>query len=202
MNYKLIHLLLCTFLIPAVVQAEGPKNHSRSNKVADDATKAHKVDPCTLLTSAEIQSVQGEAMEEARPSTQPGNGVVMSQCFFRTSTPSKSVSLAVATPTPLQPRTFWLKQFHPRQAKTEEERTAAQTAKKPVAKREEDDETTKPRAIAGLGEEAYWVGGPMIGALYVLRGNTFFRISVGGVREEAKRIEKSVILARAVLKRM
>lgn len=43
---------------------------------------------------------------------------------------------------------------------------------------------------------------PMVGALYVLKGNTFLRISVGGVREEPARIEKSVALARLALKRL
>jgi hypothetical protein len=33
-----------------------------------------------------------------------------------------------------------------------------------------------------VGEEAYWLGSPMVGALYVLKANTFLRISVGGVR--------------------
>lgn len=33
------------------------------------------------------------------------------------------------------------------------------------------------------------------GALYVLKGNSFLRISVGGVREESAQIEKSVALA-------
>jgi hypothetical protein len=42
----------------------------------------------------------------------------------------------------------------------------------------------------------------MVGALYVLKGNTFVRISVGGVREEPARIEKSVALARLALKRL
>jgi len=56
--------------------------------------------------------------------------------------------------------------------------------------------------IKGVGEQAYWVGSPMVGALYVLKGNTFLRISVGGVREEAARIQKSVALARLALKRL
>ena len=68
--------------------------------------------------------------------------------------------------------------------------------------KEEEDESTRPRAITGIGEQAYWVGSPMVGALYVLKGNTFLRISVGGVREESARIEKSVALARLALKRL
>ena len=42
----------------------------------------------------------------------------------------------------------------------------------------------------------------MVGALYVLKGDTFLRISVGGVREEPARIQKSVALARLALKRL
>jgi hypothetical protein len=39
-------------------------------------------------------------------------------------------------------------------------------------------------------------------ALYVLQADNFVRISVGGVREESVRIEKSKALARAVVKRL
>jgi len=60
----------------------------------------------------------------------------------------------------------------------------------------------KPRRIEGLGEDAYWVGTPITGALYVLQGDNFVRISVGGVGEEPARIEKSKVLARAVVKRL
>jgi len=46
------------------------------------------------------------------------------------------------------------------------------------------------------------VGTPVTGALYVLQGNNFARISVGCVGEESVRIEKSRVLARAVVKRL
>lgn len=51
-------------------------------------------------------------------------------------------------------------------------------------------------------KKAYWVGGPIAGALYVLQGNTFLRISVGGIHEESARIEKSRALARIALKHL
>jgi hypothetical protein len=148
--------------------------------------------------------VQGDQIQETKPSTQPGGGLIMSQCLFRTATPSKSVSVAIASPGSISPRTFWQKQFQSGKPASGEKEKAE---KKPLAgskkqEKEEDDESTRPRAIAGVGEEAYWVGGPMVGALYVLKGNTFVRISVGGVREEPARIEKSVALARLALKRL
>jgi len=82
----------------------------------------------------------------------------------------------------------------------EEKHVAGKAPKKAEVDREE--ELRKPRPIDGLGEEAYWVGNPISGALYVLKGNSFLRISVGGVREESARIEKSKALARAALKRL
>lgn len=40
------------------------------------------------------------------------------------------------------------------------------------------------------------------GALYVLRGNTFIRVSVGGITDEKERVEKSRQLAVAALGRL
>jgi hypothetical protein len=112
--------------------------------------------------------------------------MLISECLFHTRVFAKSVSVALATPSSgnpsaLTPRKFWQKQF------------------RAPGKREE---ARKPRRIEGLGEDAYWVGTPITGALYVLQGDNFVRISVGGVGEEPARIEKSKVLARAVVKRL
>ncbi len=79
-------------------------------------------------------------------------------------------------------------------------RATGKRAQKPEYEGEE--EARKPRRIEGLGEEANWVGTPITGALYVLQGDNFVRISIGVVGEESVRIEKSKILARAVVKRL
>lgn len=175
---------------------------------ASQKTAAHaptpakaKIDACALLTSADIQAVQGDAVQETKPSTQPSGGLVMSQCLFRTASPSKSVSLALASPGSVSPRAFWQKQFHSGKPESEDKEKDSLAAERKNA-RQEEDESTQPRMIKGVGEQAYWVGSPMVGALYVLKGNTFLRISVGGVREEAARIQKSVALARLALKRL
>lgn len=57
-------------------------------------------------------------------------------------------------------------------------------------------------ASVDLAMKAYWVGNPIAGALYVLKGKYFLRTSVGGVREKSARIEKTKSLARAALKRL
>jgi hypothetical protein len=174
---------------------------SGMQKTAHDSARATKPDPCALLNSADVQAVQGDAVQETKPSTQPAGGLVMSQCLFRTASPSKSVSLAIASPGTVSPRTFWQKQFHSGNPESEEKDKDKAASGRKNAKQEED-ESTRPRAIKGVGEQAYWVGSPMVGALYVLKRDTFLRLSVGGVRDESARIEKSIALARLALKRL
>jgi hypothetical protein len=195
MKNKYAGPLLCMLLlVPALARAEGPRY---------PASKQSRIRPCSLLTSAEVAAVQGEPVQETKPGDQRGAGLMMSQCLFRTTTPTKSVSLSVASPSAMSPRAFWRKQFHPGQDAAKERDSAGAEKKSFVERKEqEEEESSRPRVIAGLGEEAYWVGGPIAGALYVLKGNTFLRISVGGIREESVRIEKSKALARVALKRM
>ena len=190
---NLLLVIVCFLLLVGVISA--------AQKTATHPTRQSRPDPCSLLTSADIQAVQGDAAQESKPSTQPAGGLVMSQCLFRTASPSKSVSLSVASAGSVSPRAFWQKQFHSAQAESEEREREKPAAKGKPAKQEED-ESTRPRTIKGVGEQAYWVGSPMVGALYVLKGDTFLRISVGGVREESARIEKSIALALLALKRL
>jgi hypothetical protein len=68
----------------------------------------------------------------------------------------------------------------------------------PIPKAKKKQHTN--RRIEGLGEDAYWE--LRSGALYVLQGDKFIRVSVGGVGEESARIEKSKILALAAVKRL
>ncbi len=203
-----ISFLLCALLYSAVPLFGGKTpggSPQKSARAAKDTRSAKKIDVCALLTSAEMEAVQGEPVKETKPSVQQSGSFLMSQCFFRTATFTKSVSLALAAPDPakpsaLTPREFWRKQFHPPEPVEEEKPVAGKAPKKAEVEREE--QLRKPRPIDGLGEEAYWVGNPISGALYVLKGNSFLRISVGGVREESARIEKSKALARAALKRL
>ncbi|HEY2360619.1 MAG TPA: hypothetical protein VGK36_05860 [Candidatus Angelobacter sp.] len=191
---NLLRLALCFFLLVGVVSA--------AQKPAHDSKKQAKADACAVLTRADVQKIQGDPVQETKPGTQPSGGLIMSQCVFRTANPSKSVSVAIASAGSTSPRAFWQKQFrsgHPESGEKEKEN--APTGRK-NAKEEEDEESTRPRTIQGVGEQAYWVGSPMVGALYVLKGEIFLRISVGGVREEPARIQKSVALARLALKRL
>jgi hypothetical protein len=191
---NLFRLMLCFLPLAGVMSARQKATH--------DSVKQARPDACAMLTRADVQKVQGYAVQETKPSTPPAGGLIMSQCLFRTANPSKSVSVALALPGSTSPRTFWHKQFPFTKASAEDAAEKKRAAGSKQEKKEEEEESTRPRTIQGIGEQAYWVGSPMTGALYVLKGDTFLRISVGGVREESTRIEKSVALARLALKRL
>src|SRR5216684_3083745 len=199
-----IKLLLFALLFPAVALRAGQA--AAANRPAGSAKK---VDVCALLTSAEIKAVQGEPVKETKPSVQPSSSFLMWQCFFRTASLDKSVSLVLFTPDPAKPfapgpREYWQKQFHPpEQAEKEKDEPAAGQAKAPKKIEEErEKELSKPRPVGGIGEEAYWVGNPITGALYVLNGNAYLRISVGGEKDDSARIAKTKTLAQKALKRL
>jgi hypothetical protein len=198
-------MLFCGFLLSAAPLAAGQAHDGSPPKGkagSDSAPARERIDVCMLLSSAEIEAVQKEAVTEKGASTQPSGGMLMSQCVFHTATFAKSVHVALAAPeragkSGLAPREFWQRQFHPTAVKEEETSVARKKSEQ-----EREEEANEARPITGLGEEAYWVGNSVAGALYVLQGEVFLRISVGGVGEESARIEKTKILARAAVKRL
>lgn len=200
MCHTLIRALLCCIALSAIAASEHPQQRVPQDVKKSSPSQTSKVDICKLLTSAEIQTVQGTPVEETKPSSQSGGGLLFQQCLFRTSAPAMSVSIALASPSAQQPRDYWRKQFHSSAGNEDHESAAKEKAKNIPGGKEE--EASKPRNIKGLGDEAYWVGGPIAGALYVLHANSFVRISVGGVKDEATRMKRSITLARTVLKRL
>src|SRR5216683_1994604 len=158
--------------------------------------------PAPLESGAGSASRFGQSYLATGKYMSHGHTILMLQCVFHTTTFVKSVNVALATPqragsAGLAPREFWQRQFHSTEIKEQETRVAGSESEP-----EREEKESKARPIGGLGEEAYWVGNPVAGALYVLHGNVFLRISVGGVREESARIEKTKILARAIVKRL
>ena len=158
---------------------------------AQGAVAQRHRDPCRLLTDAEVRVVQGHAPAQKIPSEQPAGSFRLTQCFYRTAELSSSVSVALGIPLTDNkrsgPREYWQAQFE------REER----------GEREESDEKKKePRRLAGVGDEAFWVGDPVTGALYVLRGEVFLRVSVGGSPNQAQNIKRARTLALYALKRL
>lgn len=163
-------------------------------------------DACKLLTSEEIQAVQGEGLKSAKGSDTSTNQLAVSQCFYETASFTNSVSLTLTRKSGdakgESPREFWKKNFGGEKGRDKEEREKEEREKKGGARVEEEEEGLPPTRVKGVGDEAYWVGNDKVGALYVLRGDKFIRVSVGGADKQDKKIEKAKALAAHALKRI
>src|SRR5712691_9421689 len=91
--------------------APSPATQSSRRQVTIASAEAGKgkIDACTLLTSKEIQSVQGEALKEVKSSGRTDAGFSTSQCFFTLPTFTNSISMTVTR------RGYGLVAFEPKQ---------------------------------------------------------------------------------------
>jgi hypothetical protein len=156
-------------------------------------------DPCSLLTSSEIESVQGERVSATKASRPERGRFAVSQCFYSLPTFSKSISLEVTRPRANErekPEDQWKAMFRGAPAKK------SGRERKGREEEEREKETSAPRKISGVGDEAYWVGPAIVGGLYVRKGDSYFRLSVGGPDLEAVKIEKLKKLGRKAVSRL
>ena len=174
-----------------------------------------RVDSCTLLSPRQIQSIQGESLKETKSSASSARGFSVSQCFFTLPTFTNSISLVVTQrgdgPDARDPKEFWRETFRDREAESEakdKDRAADRDKDRDKAReqgreeREAEEESAKPLKISHLGDEAFWTGNAVGGALYVLKGNAFVRVSVGGSGAQRAQIKKAQALAQLILKQL
>jgi hypothetical protein len=100
------------------------------------------------------------------------------------------------------PRDFWKETFGVfGKGKASEEKADAIVERERAAhakgkgEEEEEGKARPAKKLEGLGDEAYWDGSRVGGTLYVLKGDVFLRISVGGSDDEEARLRKSKALA-------
>jgi len=184
--------------------APGPATQpSQPATIANAEANKGKIDACALLTSKEIQSVQSEPLKETKPSGKSEGGFAVSQCYFTLPTFTNSISLTVMQrgdgAGARDPKQFWKETFH---REKDSEKAAHDKDKNNKGSEEEEEKSARPEKIAGLGDEAFWSGNRVGGALYVLKGNSYIRISVGGAGDQATKIKKSKALAQMVLKHL
>lgn len=173
-----------------------------------------RIDACTLLSSKEIQAIQGEPLQETKSSTKVEGGFGVSQCFFSLPTFTNSISLVVMQrgdgPGARDPKEFWREHFsnvdtdsEAREKDRDQDREKDREPRNQGrAEAEEGEESAKAVKISYVGDEAFWGGNPVGGALYVLKGSVFVRVSVGGSSEQQAQINKARALARIVLKHL
>ena len=188
---------------PAVVSASPVSQPYPATAPAQSSGKVPKVDACGLLTSREIESVQGEAVKETKPTGQSTSGFSISQCFFTLPTFTNSVSLLVAQTGEgigsRDPKDFWRDTFHEEKAGEKDKDRGNKGDKN---RREEEVEGAPPVRVKGVGDEAYWTGNRVGGALYVLKGNSYVRISIGGPADQTTKISRSKSLAQKAIARL
>ena len=186
---------------PAGASAPTPSTTSGSASVVTANAANPKIDACNLLTCAEIESIQNEAVKETRHSGSSQGGFSVSQCFFTLPTFTKSISLQLTQRADgaggRDPREFWRDTFH-RDGESEKERERDKKARE----EEEEGEAAPPLQVAGVGDEAFWVASRVGGALYVLKGDRYVRVAIGGTGSRNDQIQKSKNLAQKVTSRL
>lgn len=177
-------------------------------KSANQESQDAAFDVCGLIKNDEIQTIQGSPIKETKSSGHSNAGFQTAQCFYLAEEFSSSVSLSVTRTDPNSPgkaslKEFWEQTFG-RHAAEEKEGKGDKEKKESLReqRREREEEGRPLQKIAGIGEEAYWSGSRVGGALYVLKKNAFVRVSVGGPDPNDKKIEKSKALAQKAIDRL
>ena len=153
-------------------------------------------DACSLVSKEEVESVQSARVNETKSSEHSDGVFLVSQCFYTAAEFSKSVALALVRSDPKQgskrsPKDFWKEKFDPYQ--DEEPKTKSGDEKK---------QGSAPKQIDGIGDQAYWVSNRFGGVLYVLKGNAFISIGLGGTDDQETKLTKSKALAQKALQRL
>lgn len=181
--------LLASLLVFALSSCSKPKAVDSGPKPLAAPEKATS-EVCSLLTTEDIEAVQGEAFKNTKATEQSASGLLAEQCYFELPTASNSIVLTVTRMADggKDPGESWKEMFH---------------RDKSHEKKEEGEEREKEaQKVEGVGDEAFWTGTRVGGALFVLRGNLYLRISVGGAGDQAQKLEKSKALAAIALKRL
>ena len=190
---------------PSPLSQNGAQNGEPAATTSGATTPRGKTDACALLTSQEIRSVQGEPLKETKASGSAEKGFSISQCFFTLPTFNNSISLVVTQKGDgadgRDPKEFWEATFD-KESEGEREKEREKEKARDKNREEEEEEAAPPQKIAGVGDEAFWTGSRVGGALYVLKGSTYLRVSVGGAGDQQSKINKSKALARLALKRL
>lgn len=192
-----------------VTTGESIASQNQIDRKSDSGVSLMNVnfDACALITKAEIKTVQGETVKEAKSSSRVSGALIVSQCFYQLTTYSKSVSLQITQSNPDNPekynlRDYWKEKFNVRTAVDNDREDENDGKRTPEKKADGRQGSNQLPSIRKLGDEAFLTGNRITGALYVLKKNAIIRISIGGADSDAARIKKLKILAQKALKRI
>lgn len=208
---RLLAILLAFVSLVAFTSCKKSKTAASESSAPSNRPK---IDACGLITSDEVQKIQGSPIKDVKGSENADDSYRIAQCFYTAETFNKSVSLAVtqsnpSSPKARNPRDFWKQSFarfadaKGKENEEDEEREKGDKKKKESLEEHEEREGGQPpKKIEGVGEAAYWTANRMGGAIYVLKNDVFIRISVGGPESEENKIDHCKQLAQKALSRL
>lgn len=183
----------------------------KAGKNEQTAEARPPIDACSLITKEEIEPVQGSPVTDTKGSANVDGGLRTAQCFYTTAQIDKSVSFLVTqrdanAPGKRGPKEFWAETFGSyREADAKEregDKEKKESLREQAGARHEEEEAAPPKRIKGIGDDAFWTGSSVGGALYVLQKDIYIRVSVGGPDTEEAKIDKTKALAEKALKRL
>jgi hypothetical protein len=169
--------------------------NSVTSPASISATNTSGLDACLLIQKSEIEVVQGAQVQSMVPNAEKNGALVISQCYFMVTSADGSKNLSVhlqvtqADPKGSNPeavKDYWERSFRTKGSKSE---------------RAENKKGSDGEPVAGIGEEAFWVGDNKMGVLYVLKKDKLIRLSIGGPDSNDK-LEKSKTLMGKALGRL
>lgn len=190
----------------ALSLAGGCRSESDGGRPAPTASATASAAPggaCGLIEASEIAAVQGAQVRGTTPNDRPGGRFAVSQCYYAVSSDDGLKNLSVHLEVTRGKGDASLKEYWEERFAREggEEREKGGEGRE-GPRGAEEEESAPPQRVEGIGEEAFWLGSPRVGALYVLKGDRVVRISVGGSDDTRTKIEKSKRLAAFALKRL
>jgi hypothetical protein len=167
------------------------------------ATSPRLPNACQLLTARDIARVQGQEFKSVKLTETEANGLTVSQCFYTLASFSSSVSVDLMRG---KTTAFWRGHFsNAREATDDEDRDrhrSAATITAPPSREAEEEHQSAALKVKGVGDAAVWSGNRAAGALYVIKGDTIVRVSVGGGGSQEQKIERSKKLAARALRKL
>ena len=142
---------------------------------------------CQVLSARDVAAVQGARFKSTKLKESGNRQMQMSQCFYAMPRLADSISVDLIRG---DARGFWKKHF----ADVHDEQLAST---KPHHERE-----AQAVRVAGVGDAAVWSGNRLAGALYVMKGETIVRVSVGGDEPQEQKIERAKKLAARAIRRL
>jgi len=161
-------------------------------------------DPCRVLTPGEVGEISGGRIAATKGTRRFAGGFEISDCFYRSEAFQDSVSVEVtrrattSSSSSRSVREHWTAMFHAEPGDEDDGPRGEAEGANANAKEKE----VPPRPVEGVGDEAFWLANPASGALYVLKGDAYLRISVGGAADEAAKQRRATELARKALGRL